>query len=353
MTYKSSVISQYIFWIVFSVCLLTLLYTTRYTLFPFVTAMVFTYLLDPLVVKLESKSLSRGSSSGIIVAIFFAIISIICIIIIPLIYNQLISFIQKIPEYHTSIQQRVIPIYTELIEKIDPSLVKKIEEFVQNFSGKLFQYLSRFLNNVWQSGLAFINFLFLIFITPIITFYLLRDWPKMLTTLEKLLPNSGKNIIKTQIQEIDFILSGYIRGQMNVCLIMAIFYATSLSLLRLDFGLVIGATTGLLTLVPFIGPVIGFIVAFSLAFFQSMDSTHIIILCIIFTIGPMLEGNFITPKLVGEKVGLHPAWIIFAVLVSTNIAGFTGILIAVPTAAIIGVLTRFFIQQYLSSNFSK
>ncbi|AIL64681.1 pheromone autoinducer 2 transporter [Rickettsiales bacterium Ac37b] len=353
MTYKPSIIYQYIFWVLFSALVVIFLYATKNTLFPFIIAMVFAYLLDPLVAKLESKSLSRSSSSGIIVAMFFIIIIVVGIIIMPLIYDQFISFIHKIPEYHISMQKKVIPLYSELMEKIDPNLVEKIDGLAQNFSEKLFQYLTRFLNSIWQSGLALINFLFLIFITPIITFYLLRDWPKMLYTIEQLLPNSTKGIIKEQTQEIDFILSGYIRGQMNVCLMMAVFYSTSLSFLGLDFGLVIGAASGLLTLIPFIGPIIGFIASLSLALFQSMDSTHILILCIIFIIGPALEGNFITPKLVGERVKLHPAWIIFAVLVSTNLAGFTGMLVAVPTAAIIGVLTRFFIQQYLSSNFSK
>lgn len=353
MTHKTSINYQYIFWLIFFSLLLGCLYASRHILFPFITSMVFAYLLDPLVTKLKSKSLTRSSASGIIVAMFFAVIIIVCIIIAPLIYDQLMSFVQKIPEYHASIQQKVIPLYTEMLERIDPNLVEKIEGLAQNFSGKLFQFLTQFLNNIWQSGLAFINFLFLIFITPVITFYLLRDWPKILSTLEKLLPTSRKNIIKCQLKEIDFILSGYIRGQMNVCLMMAVFYATSLSLLGLDFGLIIGAATGLLTLIPFIGPIIGFIVALSVALFQYMDNTHILILCIIFTLGPMLEGNFITPKLVGEKVKLHPAWIIFAVLISTNLAGFTGMLIAVPVAAIIGVIARFSIHQYLSSNFSK
>jgi predicted PurR-regulated permease PerM len=200
-----------------------------------------------------------------------------------------------------------------------------------------------------QSSFAVVNLLSLIFITPVVAFYLLKDWDRIITKIDHLLPREFAPVVRQQIAEVDSTLAGFIRGQTNVCLFLATFYAIGLSLTGLKFGIIIGIITGFFAILPYVGIAFGLTLGISVAFFQFTDHYSVLYVLFVFMIGQFIEGNFITPRLVGEKVGLHPVWIIFGMLAGATLFGFVGILIAVPITAVIGVFVRFIIKQYLDS----
>ena len=180
-------------------------------------------------------------------------------------------------------------------------------------------------------------------------FYLLRDWDRIVATVDGWLPQRQAHIIRDQVSEIDSVLSAFVRGQFTVCIVLGVFYAVGLSVVGLDFGFIIGFGTGLISFVPYFGMLVGFVAGVGVAIAQFGEWQPVVLVAGVFVVGQFLEGNFITPKLVGDKIGLHPVWIIFALLAGGAVFGFTGILLAIPAAAIIGVLSRFGISQYLTS----
>ena len=207
------------------------------------------------------------------------------------------------------------------------------------------------LSNILSSSIAVINLFALIFITPIVTFYLLRDWDLALNKISTYIPKKYKVEVTDQFVAIDKVLSAYIRGQTNVCLILGVFYAVGLSMVGLDFGFLIGFLTGIFTFIPYFGVFIGMVIGTILALLQFDTYLPILLVLGVFILGQFIEGNFITPKLVGKKVGIHPVLIIFSLLVGGSLFGFLGVLFAIPTIAVIGVLVRSFFKKYIKSEF--
>jgi predicted PurR-regulated permease PerM len=197
--------------------------------------------------------------------------------------------------------------------------------------------------------MAIANLLSLFFITPVVTFYLLRDWDRIVAKIDALLPRQHAGVIRAQSREIDTTLAGFARGQATVCLILATYYATALMIAGLPFGLVVGMAAGLLTFIPYLGAIGGFVIAFGIALVNFDGWSGPIAVAAIFAAGQVVEGNVLTPKLVGDRVGLHPVWIIFALLAGGTLFGFLGLLLAVPVSAGIGVLVRFALSRYLAS----
>ena len=276
----------------------------------------------------------------------------IVVLIVPLLYDQFISMIHKTPEYVHMFNEKVLPSFASVIDTLDPDALDKAKMALSNVSVYMFQFFAKMAGNIWNSGIAIVNLLSLIFITPIVTFYMLRDWDKIIKKINGWLPPKHASVIQEQVLLIDCTLSGYIRGQTNVCLLLGTFYAIGLTAVGLDFGFFIGMATGILSFIPYVGMLFGFTIGMIIAFFQfGVDWTSIVMVASIFVIGQFIEGNFITPKLVGDKVGLHPVWIMFGMLAGAAIFGLTGILLAVPVTAVLGVLVRFFLNQYLKSPF--
>ena len=191
----------------------------------------------------------------------------------------------------------------------------------------------------------------LILITPVVAFYLLDDWDHIVARVDNLLPRSHADTIRTQVGIINQTLAGFLRGQMNVCLILSTYYAVLLSILGLHFSIVIGISTGMLVIVPYAGWALGAIIGIGVALFQFDSHAHTGAIAGVFLAGQVLEGYFLTPKLVGKKVGLHPVWIIFGMLCGAALFGFVGVLLAVPVTAVLGVLIRFATQHYLLSGY--
>ncbi len=333
------------------VSLLVFLFLIRSILLPFVLGIFTAYFLDPAADKIEKLGLSRGLSTVVITLLFFIAVGFGSVLVVPVIASQLSDLILAIPGYIVEFEQR----YSAELEKIPGGLplvdMEGIKSAATNISGVMFKLVGDFLTGVLQSGMAVVNLLSMILITPIVAFYLLRDWDKVMQRLDTYLPRRHAQTIREQLAIIDDTLAGFVRGQINVCLILGTFYAVGLSLAGLKFGILIGLATGMLVIFPYVGLMVGMGTGLGVAFFQFDTTEPMLMVLGVFVFGQMMEGYFFTPKLVGEKVGLHPVWIIFGMLAGATLFGFVGILLAVPATAIIGVLIRFALQQYLQSQY--
>jgi predicted PurR-regulated permease PerM len=337
------------FWLFGIFALGLFVYLVSSILLPFVVAAIAAYFLNPAADRIQKLGISRTFSTTIITISFFLLTITITALLAPIFYNQFLTFLNTIPTYVTYINNSILPEFSRILEKIDPSAIEKIKSSIGDFSGYALKFIGSLVTNLFNSGIAILNILSLLFITPVVTFYMLRDWHKILDKINSWLPVKNAALIRKQAKAIDNILAGYIRGQTQVCLLVGAFYAILLTIAGLEFSVFIGLATGLLLFIPYVGTLFGFTVGILVAFFQFGDMQHIGIISAIFIIGQIIESTFITPNLVGNKVGLHPAWIMFGLLAGGAMFGFIGVLMAVPVTAVTGVMIRLLITQYLKS----
>lgn len=340
---------RYRFWFIGLAVCLGALYLLSGMLLPFVAGMAIAYFLDPLADRLERAGLSRMAATSVITAMFFLIVVLVLIILVPLIEDQVVAFAQKVPGYLDTINDRIQPLLAELKRRLSPRDLEKLRSSAGEYAGTAMSWLGGVVRGVLTGSLAVVNVLSLVFVTPVITFFLLRDWDHIVRTVDSWLPRDHADTIRGQFREINRTLSGFIRGQATVCLSLGAFYGLGLSLVGLDLGLVIGLGAGMFSFIPYLGSISGFVIGIGLAFAQTGEWHLPAMVAGVFAAGQIMEGNFLTPKLVGDKVGLHPVWIMFALLACGTLFGFVGILIAVPLAAVIGVLVRFALSRYLES----
>lgn len=326
------------------------LYLLRGVMLPFVAGMAIAFFLDPLADRLERAGLSRTAATALITGTFFVLVALLAVILIPVIQEQVVAFIHRIPTYVDTLNERINPLLVELKRKLSKGDMDKLRTSVGEHAGEAVTWALGLLKRVLTGGLAIINVLSLLFITPIVTFYMLRDWDRMVAKVDSWLPREHADTIRAQVAEINRTLAGFIRGQASVCLALGAFYGIGLSLVGLDLGLVIGLGAGLISFIPYLGTIAGFVTGIGLALAQTQSWELPALVAGIFVAGQMLEGNVLTPKLVGDKVGLHPVWIMFALLAGGGLFGFVGLLLAVPVAAVIGVLSRSALRRYLRSS---
>ena len=340
---------QFWIWLAVLVIAIALIVFVSGVLLPFVAGMAIAYFLDPLADKLEDWGLSRTLSTVIITASFFVAVIALLILIFPLIQGQIIGFAQKVPSLIENFEAWLAPLKETLSERIPSEKLQELSEASKSYGTTIVKWLGSLLGGIWQGGLALFNALSLLLITPVVSFYLLRDWDKIVAKVDSWLPREYAPTIRNVIKDIDVTIAGFVRGQGTVCLFLAVFYGIGLTIVGLDFGLVVGITTGLISFIPYFGMLVGMATALAIAIAQFGDVVPIVLVLVVFGAGQLIESMFLTPKLVGDKVGLHAVWIIFALMVGGATVGFTGGLLAVPVAATIGVLVRFFLSQYLAS----
>lgn len=340
---------QALFWILGFIAFALLIRVFSPVLLPFVAGFAIAYFFDPLVDKLGTMRINRTWATSLVLLVFFLLFVLLLFLLAPILERQLAEFSAKLPKLLEAAQSRLTELISRLSAELSPADLERIKSAAGGFAGDAFKLVGKVLGNLWSGGLAFFNLLSLIFITPIVAFYILRDWPKIVATIDSWLPRDHAPTIRTLMREADEMVSGFVRGMGAVCLILAAFYAIALSVIGLDFGLVIGMGAGLISFVPFVGAIAGFVAAVGMALFQYSEWMPIAMVAGVFVVGQALEGNFLTPTLVGGRIRLHPVWIIFALLAGGTIAGFVGILLSVPVAAVIGVLVRFLAQQYVQS----
>ena len=341
--------AQLAFWLIGLLAFGFCLYLLRGILLPFVAGMAVAYLLDPVADKLEKWRLSRTLATVVITALFVVAAATALFFFLPLLQQQLLDFIGSVPAYVNAVREFVAPFTESLLARLEPEGVVRVREAIAGFSDRAVEWALGLVRGLLRSGLAILNILSLLFITPIVTFYLLRDWDRILARLDALLPQAHADVIRAQCRSVDETLAGFVRGQGLVCLILSVFYAVSLMLVGLDLGLIVGLAAGLVSFIPYFGAISGLAVGVGMALLQFDDPLRVAAVAAVFVVGQIVEGNFLTPRMVGDRVGLHPVWVIFGALAGAALFGFVGILLAVPATAVVGVLVRFALERYVAS----
>jgi predicted PurR-regulated permease PerM len=337
------------FWLIGFVVFLVALYLLRGVLLPFVAGMAVAYLLDPICDRLEAWGLSRPLATTLLTVLFLVVTVAAVLLLVPVLAGQVVSLLEHVPDYIEALRGQFTRLLSIVEARVDPAMLERIESAVAGSAGRLVTWGTNLLGQVISGGVAIANLISLLVITPVVAFYLLRDWDRIVARVDTWLPRGHAGAIREQAREIDRTLAGFLRGQGTVCLILGVFYAIGLTLAGLDFGLVVGLVAGLLSFIPYVGAIVGLVLSVGLALVQFDDWLRIAVVAGIFFVGQAVEGNFLTPKLVGESVGLHPVWIIFGLLAGGALFGFVGVLLAVPAAAVIGVGVRFALGRYMKS----
>jgi len=341
---------QIVFWIGAFVALIFFLYMFSSILLPFAAGMVLAYFLDPVADRLEAWFGSRLLAAIVILLAFVITVVVALIIIVPILATQAAELIARMPDYLSRLQGVITSVDPEWLKQrfgVDPTNLRDaLNSLVSQGAG----FLTTVFQSIWSSGLAIVNVAGLVVVTPVVAFYMLLDWDRMIAKIDSWVPRDNVATIRQIASDINDSTAGFVRGQGTLCLILGIMYAVGLTIAGLNFGLLIGLFAGLISFIPYVGSLVGLVLAIGVALVQFWpDWIMVGAVAAIFFLGQFIEGNILQPKLVGESVGLHPVWLMFALLAFGSLFGFVGLLIAVPAAAAVAVLVRFVLNRYLAS----
>lgn len=345
---RVSLARQLRFWFLTIVAFGLLIWLFSEVLLPFVAGIALAYLQAPLADRLERAGINRTVAAILIVGVIVLAFILLAVMIVPRLIDQLAALLNNMPAYLSKVQAFLAdpsrPWLTRLIGTGDST--KTVLDFAAEGMGGL----STIMHSAWAGGKALAAFASLLVVMPVVTFYLIVDWHPMIEIMDSWVPVHHRETVRQLVREIDTAIAGFLRGQLVVCLILGTYYAIALSLVGLNYAILIGVVAGLITFVPYVGSMTGFVIGVSVAVAQFWPDWKWILTVIgIFLFGQFTEGNILAPKMVGENIGLHPVWVIFAMFAFGYLFGFVGLLIAVPLAAAIGVLFRFGMRQYLAS----
>ena len=333
------------YWGIAGLVFLLLMWLMGDVLVPFLVGGAIAYFLDPVADRLQRAGLSRVTATSVIMLVMTLVVVLLVLAVIPTLIHQTSALVNAAPEISRNLQGFLTERFPDLTD--ETSIMRKtladIGAFIQSKGADLAQGLV-------SSAMSVLSAVIFIVVVPVVAFYLLLDWDKMVARIDAMIPRDHVTTVRRLAREIDAVLAGFVRGQLTVCLILGAYYSVALMLAGLQFGLVVGAIAGAVTFIPYVGAIIGGILAIGLALFQFWgDWVSIGIVAAIFAFGQFIEGNVLTPKLVGQSVGLHPVWLLLALSAFGALLGFAGMLVAVPVAASLGVLTRFAVGQYQAS----
>jgi predicted PurR-regulated permease PerM len=337
------------FWLLALLGFLIVLYLLRAMLLPFVAGMAVAYFLDPVCDRLQRLGCSRVWATTIVSICFILVLVLAILLILPTLQNQVLSFVTRLPGYLDRLFSHLLPQLQEIGKRLGIASLADLRSQASGQVGAIVGWVAGALAGLVTSSVALANLLSLLFITPVVAFYLLRDWDRLRNQTNSLLPQRHAATIRQQLAEVDRTLAGFVRGQATVCLALAAFYGIGLTVIGVDFGLAVGIGIGLISFIPYLGSITGFVVSVGIALAQFDSWEPVAVVIGLFACGQFLEGYVLTPRLVGDRVGLHPVWVIFALLAGGTLFGFVGLLLAVPAAAVIGVLTRFAVLRYRES----
>jgi predicted PurR-regulated permease PerM len=339
---------QAAFWIGALLLLLLFLWIFSSILLPFILGIALAYLLDPVADSLERGGMNRFWATITIVLMTVLVIALVALIVVPVLVSQLSGFLERLPDYVAQFQALSERFFrTRIGQYFD---TRDTESGVNQVVAEGASWITSLLASVWAGGQALIGVVSLVVVTPVVAFYLLYDWDRMVARFDTLIPRDYVETLRRLAREIDAAMAGFVRGQSAVCLILGIFYAASLTAVGLNFGFLIGAVAGLISFIPFVGSIVGFVLSVGVALVQFWpDWIWILVVAGIFAAGQFLEGNLLQPRLVGSSIGVHPVWLMFALFAFGSLFGFVGVLLAVPVTAALGVLVRFAIEQYRQS----
>ena len=336
-------------WIVGVILFITSIYLVKGILFPFIAALLVAYAMTPAVRRLERIGLSRGLATALMITGFCIAIVSLLFVAVPFIQTELTNLAKQVPHYGERIWSVVGPLTEELSHYVEPSDMARLRDTASGYLADVVSWGIRLIAGILTSTLAIANLISLIVVTPIVAFYVLRDWNTMISTVDSWLPRKYAPTIRNVLKDINTTIGGFAKGQATVCVILATYYMAMLTLVDLDFSITVGSVIGFISFIPYVGAFVGFLLSMGIALAQFSDWWSIGLVAGVFFVGQMIEGYLLVPNLVGDRIGLHPAWVIFAVLAGGVIYGFVGILIALPVAAAIGVLFRYGLNYYKKS----
>ena len=338
------------FWLITAVLFAAFLYLFSNILLPFGAGMALAYFLDPVADRLQKLGLSRIMATMGILICFIVLLTLALVVLIPVLASQMADFAAKVPGYVEKLQQLVINFDPQWLYQRFGVDAAGLREGLNSLLTTGFRFMSTVFQSIWSSGLALFSIASLFVITPVVAFYMLLDWDSMVAVVDSWIPRDHVETVRKLATDINSATAGFVRGQGTLCLVLGLMYAVSLTLTGLNFGILIGLFAGLISFIPYVGSMVGLVMSVGVAFVQFWpDWTMVVAVAAIFFVGQFIEGNILQPRLVSKSVGLHPVWLMFALLAFGALFGFVGMLVAVPAAAAIAVLVRFAIGRYLES----
>lgn len=341
---------QVLFWTGLFLGVILLLWLLSDVLLPFVIGVAVAYFIDPIVTEMERRGMARGTAAGVLVVGTYLVGIGLTLVLAPILFEQVAALARTVPAQLTALYERVTPLLARAgVRAALPPPAEVTERAVAALES-LTPALLTLAGGVLNRGLAFLNLVGLLAVTPLVAFYLLRDWPRIVAEVDGWLPRPHAETIREQAHAIDDVLAGFVRGTALVCFFLGAFYALALTLVGLELGLVIGLAAGAVSFIPYLGTAFGLVASVGVALYQFWPAlVRPFLVFGIFAAGQVLADYVLTPRLVGERIGLHPLWVMFAVFAGGALFGFVGILVAVPACAAIGVLVRFGVRRYKAS----
>ena len=338
------------FWLAALALFILFLWAFQDILLPFIAGFVLAYFLDPVADWLERRGLNRVLATLIIIIAAVLVVVVVILLVVPILADQALKLAQDLPALLRTLLAKFDAAAPQFIKDIVAKSGTDIQGSVGDIASKAAGWVATLISSVWSGGMAIVNVVSLLVVTPIVAFYLLADWDHIVAKVDGWLPRDHVEEVRAIARDINTAMAGFIRGQGTVCLLLGLFYALGLSLAGLKFGLAIGLGAGLLSFIPYIGALTGGVMAIGVGLVQFWPEwSSVAIIIAIFAAGQFIEGNFLSPKLVGGSIGLHPVWLMFALFAFGYVFGFVGLLLAVPMAAAAGVLVRYGLSRYLAS----
>lgn len=343
---------NFVLWLAILSALVLFLRAVQPILLPFVLGMLIAYLMNPPTLWLERRGLSRTTATSVVTLAFFSVLVGLMVWLVPALVDQINSLIAHAPRLLDTVNEHVRSLTAPFIDKINMLSTNGAETIPADgglFSEQFLKGIGNFVRKLFNSGAAFVNVIALLLLTPIVCFYLIRDWPSVVHRIDALLPRAYAPVIREQLHLINKTLAAYLRGQLTVMAILSLYYVVAFLIFGLHFGLALGVLAGCVVIIPYIGSLISISLGLMVAHGQFGMGTEFFLVLGAYGFGQILEQQVLTPKIIGDRIGLHPLWLLFGMLAGAVLLGFVGILLAVPLTAVIGVLAKFAISRYLQS----
>lgn len=337
------------FWAAFLALFIGFIWLFNSVLSPFILGIIIAYLLDPVMRRFTRNRIPRWAAALLILTLFFLVIVLLFVALAPMAFRQGEMLVEQMPTYIQSMTDKAAPYLGWLENRLGADYMQEIGSYLKDSAGKIVGVTGGIAAGIASGGKIVIGFVTTLVLTPLVAFFMMKEWPNIIRWVEGLYPRQHAALIRRLLCKIDGKVAGFIRGQILVALMLGVIYAVALTIAGLNYGFLIGIGAGLFSIIPLVGSTLGLVVAVIVSWFQAGDATYTAIIAAIFFAGQFIEGNFLSPKVVGDSVGLHPLWIMFALLAGGTLFGIVGMLIAVPVAAVIGVLGGFAIEQYKAS----
>jgi len=342
--------NQILFWSLGLLALILFVWIFKAILLPFVLGIAVAYLLNPMVKLLGRVGFGRSAATIVILSGFFILLTAILAVIVPILYKEISALIEDLPSMSAKITSAAAP-YQESFQSLFGVENGDALSALKEHAGASLSAGKTILSGLKAGGAAVTSFISVIVIMPIVAFFMMCEWPRMLKWMQDLMPRPHQNTIMGLLGQMDTKLAGFVRGQITVATMLGLIYAIGLSLAGLKYGFLIGFFAGVFSIIPMVGSTLGLLIGILVAWLQAGDLMFVGVVAAIFIVGQLVEGNFLTPKFVGDSVGLHPLWVFFALMAGGALFGIVGMLIAVPVAAVISVIAGFLLQQYKLSSY--